>query len=463
MSEEEVRRSKEHDNAEIDISPGAQGQTHKSDSESSFPVKTPAKKRRSRYDELEEKFEQRFSSFENNFEKIFSLLQPQTADKSKTAPSRQSRLFSSDDESDIENLSSQNRKNVEDDVLSLHDKRDCSSESDSDCNDPTLSEKTKKCLYEIFGDDAKVSKNKTEQIGMAIDDSQKEVLLTSYRSSNPSYLTSYSEDVIDLFPVNKETEEFLQVPPIDPLIESCLIKRHGSKAAFSSSKARGKGLYTQPCKMVERIAYKGSHAARLGVIIQLYVQQSLGNLLQTIQSDFDKEKIEKQVKDIFSMTTKGLDQIGRAGAFHQIIRRTLSMTDTGLYDLSDSSKFMNLPLTGDGLFGSELENLLKTRKEQRKQIEDLVPDIPKKETLKRKAYSATGHEPSSKKASYEKPSTATSSSSSSGNLDNFRIPKLHKPRDRNSTFQERKIGVKPSQSTGSTRPSGRGRGRADRK
>ncbi|KAL4223434.1 hypothetical protein ACF0H5_016905 [Mactra antiquata] len=115
------------------------------------------------------------------------------------------------------------------------------------------------------------------------------------------------------------------------------------------------------------------------------------------------------------MATKGLDQIGRAGAFVHIIRRTSAMTDTALYELSDSSKFQNLPLTGDGLFGAELESLLKSRKEKMKQLDELVPEIAKKGPLKRKYLSAAGHETQSKRPYHDKPSSS---------YNNFRIPKI---------------------------------------
>ena len=92
------------------------------------------------------------------------------------------------------------------------------------------------------------------------------------------------------------------------------------------------------------------------------------------------------MKNVFSMTTKCLDQIGRAGAFHHIVRRTATMSDTALYELDDALEFSNLPLSGEGVFWPGLENLLKTRKEKKKQIEDLVPDFQKK-TTKQKAES----------------------------------------------------------------------------
>ena len=439
MSQEAVRRSIEHEDGEIVETRSPGNMSHNGDSEvseRSFQVKTPNKKRRSKYDELEDKFNKKFDSVDSKLDRLVTLF------SSKSSPSPSVHR----DENSGDEL---------DDILSIRDIDDKIYESDTDSE--SVQESTKKCLVDIFGEDAKIS-SEEKQIGISIDNSQKEVLKNGYRTSSPTFLTSYSESLIDKFPMDKDTETFLQVPPIDPLIESCLIKRHGSKAAFSSSKTRGKGLYSQPSKMVERIAYKGSHAARLGIIIQMYIQQSLGGLLETIQSStLDKEKAEKQVKDIFSMATKGLDQIGRSGAFHHIIRRSVAMTDTALYELSDSNKFQNLPLTGDGLFGSELEQLLKTRKEQKKQIEELVPDIGKKD-MKRKSYpSSSGKEVTNKRQCFDKPTSTDSSASS------FRIPRV----PRSGTQYERRPGFKPSSgattSDGYSRPSYRGRGRGNKK
>lgn len=81
--------------------------------------------------------------------------------------------------------------------------------------------------------------------------------------------------------------------------------------------------------MVEKIAYKGQQAARLGIIMQLYIQQSLGNLMQLVSADcFDKNCLVEQVKNVFAMTTECLDHLGRTETFHHIVRRTVAMTDT---------------------------------------------------------------------------------------------------------------------------------------
>ncbi|XP_060604440.1 uncharacterized protein LOC132757243 [Ruditapes philippinarum] len=254
--------------------------------------------------------------------------------------------------------------------------------------------------------------------GLVLDSSQIEVLNNSYRCKEPNFLSAFSEENFDLFPVDSESEKWLQVPPLDSLVECCLTKRFGNRASFVKSK--GRTLFTQPCKMVEKIAYKGQQAARLGLIIQMYIQQSLGNFLQFLESDdFNKEKATQHVKDVFAMSTKALDQLGRSGAFHHVIRRSVAMTDTALFEQPDNLEFSNLPLTGEGVFGAGLESLLKARKEKKKQIDDLIPDV-KRSGFKRKF---SGAQPDSSKRPtpdrfFDRPSASTSK------WDNFRIPRL---------------------------------------
>ena len=182
-----------------------------------------------------------------------------------------------------------------------------------DCNnnpkqaDSALSAEQRKCLYDMFQEDAVVKKVDKKE-GLVLDKSKVEVLNNSYRCKEPNFLTAFSEENLNLFPVDLESELLLQVPSIDTIVESCLTKRYGNRASFVKNK--GKHLLGQPAKMVEKIAYKGQQSARCGLVIQMYVQQSLGNLLQFIESDdFDKDKATQQVRDIFAMSTKCLDQI----------------------------------------------------------------------------------------------------------------------------------------------------------
>lgn len=281
-------------------------------------------------------------------------------------------------------------------------------------NDQNLSESARKCLFDIFGEDAVVKKSEKKK-GIVLDKSQIEVIENGYRCKQPNYLSAFAEENFDLFPVDEEHVKFLEVPTLDSLIEVCLMKKYGAKASFS----KGKELFTQPAKMIEKIAYKGQQAARLGLVIQTYIQQSLGNMLQLLESDvFNKTDATQMVKDIFAMSTKCLDQISRSGAFHHIVRRSCCMKDTGLHEQTDKWDYYNLPLSGDGVFGKELESLLKDKKEKRKQVEDLIPDLKKKRKFS--GQSSERDYPAKRQAgekSSEKPST-------SSGWNNFRIPKL---------------------------------------
>ena len=142
-----------------------------------------------------------------------------------------------------------------DDVLSISASGKFSDSEDgvdenNNVSHENLSENTKKCLFDIFGEDAVVNKKSTQKIGIAIDQLQKEVLQNNYRTKEPNFLTAFSEDNYDLFPVNEETEKYLEVPSLDTLVDSCLVKRHGPKASFAKSKH--KSLATQPYKMLEK-------------------------------------------------------------------------------------------------------------------------------------------------------------------------------------------------------------------
>ncbi|KAJ8305842.1 hypothetical protein KUTeg_016387 [Tegillarca granosa] len=72
------------------------------------------------------------------------------------------------------------------------------------------------------------------------------------------------------------------------------------------------------------------------------------------------------------MSTKTLDQSGRCGAFHHIIRRQITMTDTHPHEFDDLRRISNLPLNSEGAFGNNLENTLKVTREKHKNLDDLL-------------------------------------------------------------------------------------------
>ena len=118
--------------------------------------------------------------------------------------------------------------------------------------------------------------------------------------------------------------------------------------------------------MLEKKAFKGQQSAHLGIVMQFYIQQAFGNRAEHFQSEkFNRDEGLDQIRNIFSMTTKCLDQIGRAGAFHHIVRRTATMSHTSLYELDDALEFVNLPLSGEGVLVQVMKNItIKERKEK---------------------------------------------------------------------------------------------------
>lgn len=56
------------------------------------------------------------------------------------------------------------------------------------------------------------------------------------------------------------------------------------------------------------------------------------------------DKAVQTVQDLFDISSKALDQAGRSGAFHHLIRRKAAAADSGLNTLKDvQSKVMYLP------------------------------------------------------------------------------------------------------------------------
>ena len=85
------------------------------------------------------------------------------------------------------------------------------------------------------------------------------------------------------------------------------------------------------------------------------------------------------------MSTKTLDQVGRAGAFHHIVRRKAAASDTGLSSVKDVNTIIHcLPLSDEGVFGKGLEEKLKQRKDHKEQLSDLLPEYHANKKQKRK-------------------------------------------------------------------------------
>ena len=210
----------------------------------------------------------------------------------------------------------------------------------------------------MFGEDAQPKKNDNKKKGIVLEQSQLDTLNAFWHCSNPDRLSAFEEKTKEDFPLDESMETTLQVPSLEPLIEAMLVKRHGKKAAFT----KGQSLFTQPLKGIEKSAYLGQVASKMGIVVNSYMQQSLGLLLANLKSENpNADEAIQMTRDIFNMSQTALNQTARAGAFHQIIRRKAAISDTGLSDCIDVSE-LSVPLSSDGVFGCKLEEKLQTKK-----------------------------------------------------------------------------------------------------
>ncbi|KAH3840430.1 hypothetical protein DPMN_113879 [Dreissena polymorpha] len=138
------------------------------------------------------------------------------------------------------------------------------------------------------------------------------ILKQSWRSTEPSKISALRDSYKNSYPVSDSTEEMLKVPSLDDIVDSLLLKRFGSKAGTKSQ-----SLHTQPLKSLEKMAYQGQHAARMGIIVNVYIQHALGNLLTLLQDKSPNMDLAIQCdRDIFAMSNKSLDQTARCGSLH---------------------------------------------------------------------------------------------------------------------------------------------------
>lgn len=292
-------------------------------------------------------------------------------------------LLNSDDTMSIQ-PSQRERRSLLGDECSSHDT--VSSHSDveeSGVRFQKYGSNTKKLLTDIFGEDATIRPDKS-QMGISLDEAQTNVLKDSWRSEQPNKVSAFRDSYRASFPVSEETDTWLSVPSIDSIVGNLLMKRFGSKAGVKQQQ-----LYTQPFRDIEKLGYQGQHAARMGIIINLYMQQALSKLLATLsEKDANIDSAIQCVRDIFAMNTKSLDQFGRTGAIHHLVRRKATMADTGLTDSKDlRNQIWQLPLTHEGVLGAGLEQKLKERVEINKQISDLLPEVGRREKRKSSATS----------------------------------------------------------------------------
>ena len=138
----------------------------------------------------------------------------------------------------------------------------------------------------MFGEDAVTSKSDSVT-ALKLDQSQANILLELWRSSQPDRLTAYKERNKSSFPLHEKSEEFLKVPSLDD-VESFLIKRFSSKSITHHA--------------FEKLGYQGQIAAKTGTAIVLYIQQALRVLLDELKEDNPNLDLATQTtRDIFAI------------------------------------------------------------------------------------------------------------------------------------------------------------------
>lgn len=399
---------------------------HESDSGSTpssvkSTTKKPRANSRKNFEELENKMDSRFAGFEEKLGRLMSLLESRTTEKNDTA--RQGsieRAVQPMSQMDSFQAGSENEKQDDEVSVLLSDKEkrnsflyddasDSSSHShisESDCCEEENGRfrklvKNSSELSKLFGDDVLPTSNKVSE-GLIIDEAQKSILNKTWRTDRPDRVNAYSEAYKKLFPVHDSSEAFFQVPTLDESVETLLINKYGPKAVFGHyPQLQGKAM-----KSLEKIAFQGQTASRMGLIISCYLQQSLGSLLEKLQAkDLNVDAAIQLVKDIFAMSTKQMDQTARAGVFHHMIRRKAVLYDTGLNDCREyGSTVMGLPLTNEGVLGPKFDEKTKGMNDRQKMLKEALPRLTEKS--KQYSTSASGSNYNSgqkRKVSYDQP------------------------------------------------------------
>ncbi|CAG2252162.1 unnamed protein product [Mytilus edulis] len=174
------------------------------------------KKRRSIYDILEEKMNSKLDNVIDKFDTLITLFQArycaENGDKnseekglSQRQPEGREKTQSlrrelSENENSDDNVSIRPR---DDEILGESDNEWDTNSSD----DEHLSVGTKKCLFDLFGDDA-LTKMSEKKMGIEIDEAQKQVLLNSWRAEHPNLVSAFAEESKDDFPVHEDTDFF---------------------------------------------------------------------------------------------------------------------------------------------------------------------------------------------------------------------------------------------------------------
>ncbi|CAC5386370.1 unnamed protein product [Mytilus coruscus] len=195
-------------------------------------------------------------------------------------------------------------------------------------------------LSELFSEDI-ASNNDKGSVGLIMDQAQVTILESSWRCQHPEKLSAYREEYRSCFPVHDSAMEFLQVPSLDDLLEPMMRKNHGPKAVKSWDTGH-RQLHTQPLKQIEKLSFQGQMASRMNVISGMYMQQTMGTLLGKLENSPSLEHEEKE---------------------------------SCCHLLKICSQCLQSLLTSEGVFGNGLKACLEKRKEQKDQLNDLLPEL----------------------------------------------------------------------------------------
>jgi hypothetical protein len=166
------------------------------DKYSSSSSKSKQKRSKSKYELLEDKMNSKFDAFGGKLDQMFNIFQNQNCtvngDKHSDKGQSQRRLDDSRtksllDDVNVNSEDDEDRISLFDDNLSIRPRTgerlgvDSDNESVGDTkstDEEHLSDKTRKCLFDLFGDDA-LTKKAEAKLGIQIDESQKQVLVNS--------------------------------------------------------------------------------------------------------------------------------------------------------------------------------------------------------------------------------------------------------------------------------------------
>ena len=225
--------------------------------------------------------------------------------------------------------------------------------------------------------------------GLVLHDRQKETLSKTWRSQDPVNVVAVRSENKKQLKVQKDSEEFLKVPQLDKMIEIPMQKFHKTTKSWENGKKPC--LFSQPLKYIEQQGYNGQMASRMNIIAISYLQQGLWSLLADLRdNNVNLDRAYQTAKDLHELSDIALDQAGRSGVFHHLVRRKAAAVDAGfeenLKDIAPS--IPNLKLSGEGVLGPAFKEKIKDRKDLQEMFTELLPDFqPKRKAPSGKATS----------------------------------------------------------------------------